>query len=179
MSHEEFWAFVQRPTLRCFRAWRRLVSDSGHYDPQALALHQLQQWCLADDWLTARLGALAIFAEYQTSPRFHFLMGQAEEGLGDTDGVQRCRAAFQSCLRMLLATGQGDSERPFQPLWVTDVNDVAMALGLDIRCRRTLQRGRRTLDVVTAHDGRELWFDATVMTRQVPWVARQRVASQV
>ena len=179
MNHDEFWAFVRRPTLRGYRALRQQALASAQYDPQALMLHHMHAWCRDEDWLTAQLGAHGAFAEYQTSPRFHFLLGQAEEALGHTEAMDRCRQAFGSCLRMLLATGQGTEKRPYEAIFVTDINDVILALRLEARSRATHARGSRTIDVVTADDGSRLWFDVSEMARRVPSVARQRVASQV
>jgi hypothetical protein len=179
MNHDEFWAFVRRPSLRKFRTLRRRAVSSDRYDPQALTLHQLHQWCHAEDWLTVRLAGITARGVFQTSPRFHFLLGQAEEGLGDVEGLGRCRRAFRSCLQMLLQTGDGTVEHPREAAFVTDINDVALALNLEVLSRQTLQQGTRTLDLVTAEDGQQLWFDVTEMTRRASQVARQWAASQV
>jgi hypothetical protein len=89
--------------------------------------------------------------------------------LGDDLEARQRRAAVQACLRGLLATGDGTRKSPFLVTYLTDEADVMRALDqTDIRCQQLVETGSKRCDVITCHDGSDIWFDVTRLLARMP-----------
>lgn len=156
-----FRTFYESPTPEQFRQLQQFVMSDDEYDPAALPLVQLG--ALFDDGrfdeLASELDQLP--QTWWLSPRFHFLAGIAAHELGDGSQSERRREAMQSCLKGLLTTGEGTHKQPFRVTYLTDEYDLMRVLGGDVRNQQVVGVGERNLDVITRHDGSEVWFDVT------------------
>jgi hypothetical protein len=161
MSTKPFRKFVQEPSPQDYLRLRRKVMQSRRYDPHARALGELQRELETGEPEEVLRHGRHLDAAFRLSPRYHYLLGQASLASRQWDQVVAHRQASRACLSAILATGQGTARSPHTITYLTDQNDVALALGLNVRCRGLVQTAPRLLDVVTLHDGHELWFDVT------------------
>jgi hypothetical protein len=95
------------------------------------------------------------------SPRAHYLTAEAHTLLGETESAELEAWVFSTCLQGILATGDGTRRRPYVIAQVSDEYDVLKLLGLQGKKQHLVQRGRRSCDVLTCHNGTELWFNVS------------------
>lgn len=160
MSTKTFGRFVQGPTLERYLRLRRQVMQTRRYDPQAVVLGELQAQLEADPQQVLRR-TKSLAASFRLSPRFHFLAGQAAMAAEQWDLALEHREASRACLGALLDSGHGTRSQPHLVTYLTDARDLAVALGRSVRCQELVQVGNRSLDVLTTHDGQQLWFDVS------------------
>lgn len=176
---QEFIRFLELPGRATFlaarRAWLRLdVSPLSPADLQTVAellaagefaavVEQVQTW-----------QARAAF-----SPRAHYFAAEAHTALGDDEAAEVERWAFSACLQGILATGDGTRRKPYVIAQLPDEYDVLKLLGLTCVKQHLVQRGRRSCDVISCHDGSQLWFNVSDLhlCREYP-VAVPATASQ-
>ncbi|MCA9216615.1 MAG: hypothetical protein KDB27_26275 [Planctomycetales bacterium] len=101
----------------------------------------------------------SLFADFCLSPRFHFLRGQAAIQTGNAQLADEARALSQECLYWLCELGDGTFESPYQITYLSDISDILGAFRLKKRHQEAVEGPNGRLDVVTLHDGTEIWFD--------------------
>ncbi|QDU26294.1 hypothetical protein ETAA8_13720 [Anatilimnocola aggregata] len=95
------------------------------------------------------------------SPRAHYFAAEAHESLGESEPAEMERWVFSACLQGILATGDGTRRKPYIVSQLSDEYDVLKLLGLRSEKQQLVQRGRRSCDVLTCHDGSHLWFNVS------------------
>lgn len=93
------------------------------------------------------------------SPRAHYFAGEAHAKLGELEQAEVERLAFSACLQGILSTGDGTRRKPYLISQIPDEYDVLKLLGLTCAKQRLVQRGRRSCDALTCHDGSTVWFN--------------------
>ncbi len=111
------------------------------------------------------------------SPRIHYLAAEAADGLGDERTGELERFLFVLCLKGLLATGEGTQAAPYSVCHVTDEHDLLEAGGHEPAAQSLVAHEGRWCDVVTCADGREVWFDVTVLFQRLVRKSRSRTRS--
>lgn len=163
---QEFARFVEQPSRATFlaarSAWLTLrVAPLTPADLQHVA--QLLAAGAAAEVIECVHGwkARAAF-----SPRAHYFAGEAHALLGELDQAECERLVFTACLQGILATGDGSRRKPYLISQIPDEYDVLKLLGLTCEKQRLVQsksrsvRGTsRSCDVLSCHDGSQIWFN--------------------
>lgn len=110
------------------------------------------------------------------SPRVHFLAAEAAEALGDADAGELERFLFVLCLRALLSTGDGSQAAPFSVCHATDEYDLLETGDHEPAAQALIEQDGRWCDVVTCADGRQVWFDVSVLFQRPKPTRRGRSA---
>lgn len=160
-------SFFCSDNLDSFRQVQHRAFVAADFDPQAIALRRLEsQLDMASPTdLLAGLEALPWF--FQICPRRHFVEARIRENLGEIEDMQENVARMQHCLRMLMETGDGTREAPYCVTFVVDQRDILRVIGEEVRYQQMVEGGDRRFDVITAHSGEEVWFDATMLRSQI------------
>jgi hypothetical protein len=158
-----FTQFVESPTRENYLAVRDAVLRRTPLPIAAADLAELMRLFDAEayDELLARIELLP--PSKVLSPRIHFLAAEAAEALGDIESGEVERLLFVLCLQGLLATGDGTAAAPYSVCHASDEHDLLEALGCEIAAQALVEREGRLCDRVTCSDGRQVWFDATVL----------------
>lgn len=176
--HQEFTRFLELPGRATFlaarRAWLRLnVSPLSPADLQAVA-----QLLAAGEFPAVIEQVHAWHARAAFSPRAHYFAAEAHTALGEADDAEVERWAFSACLQGILATGDGTRRKPYVISQLPDEYDVLKLLGLTCVKQHLVQRGRRSCDVISCHDGSQLWFNVSDLVA-VPTAMATRPAALV
>lgn len=159
-------AYLRQPGDDNRRAVREILASRGNYDPEIaierLAAPYLDGGAYAD--LVLRL--LDLMPGAMLSPVAHRLLGAAYEHLGDLDAARHQRTLAELSLNAILASGDGTAERPWAVLRVSDEHDVLAHAGRTSTHLRYEERDGRLLDVHRVDDGREAWFDVSLLQEQ-------------
>lgn len=174
---ERFERFVAKPTSRRYLALRRHVMADGEFDPLSEELRLLQSLLDQADYAAVQQTGAELWPRWLLSPRFHFLLGIAALQSGEARLANHHKASTHACLQGLLATGDGTPQRPFRITYPPDEHDVARCLDFSIRSQEVVDLGTHICDVVTSHEGNELWFDATHCVRRASQGAFSRVGA--
>jgi hypothetical protein len=158
-----FEQFVRVPTLDRFQKLQQALFACDDYHPWSHDLRNLEQLLVQREFVSVMQCADEQLRLWQLSPRFHFVVGQAAVELGDPGRVEWEKRASRACLRQLLATGDGTSDSPYQITYPSDEYDILAALGVESRCQQLVQAADGPCDVLTLHDGTDLWFDVSPM----------------
>jgi hypothetical protein len=168
-AEQRFRAFVDEPTPHRFRWLQRRIMASADYEPLALPLAELGELFMRARYgeVLEHVGDLADV--WQLSPRLHLFAGLAADELGNSLEADQHRTAMQACLHGLLGTGDGTRKRPFSVTYLTDEMDVMKCLQQsDARCQKLIAVGTKQCDVITCHDGSDVWFDVTRLLARMP-----------
>lgn len=184
---QEFARFVEQPSRATFlaarSAWLQLnVAPLTPADLQSVA-----------ELLTAGEAAAVIEQVHEWkaraafSPRAHYFAGEAHALLGELDHAECERLVFTACLQGILATGDGSRRKPYLISQIPDEYDVLKLLGLTCEKQRLVQSKRRSCDVLTCHDGSQIWFNisdlvaipAPTQVPQQPLVQLQRTSGLI
>jgi hypothetical protein len=169
---EDLQAFLRESTPANFRRLRLAVLADPGYNGRSNQLNELGRLCSARQFAKARELAGSMMPCWLLSPRAHFLAGYAARETGDDDEAELAGLLMHACLRGILASGDGTPNRPYLVTHVSDEYDVIDALGQSVRTQTLAEANGRYCDVITCHDGRELWFDASCL-----FAARRSTAS--
>ena len=88
------------------------------------------------------------------------------EAVGQVERMERSIEQLRTSLRLIAATGSGKKDLPYSIAFVTDQVDLVQSLGEQKRYHQTVTSAKQQLDVVTAHSGREFWFDVTEFAKR-------------
>jgi hypothetical protein len=158
-----FTQFVESPTRENYLAVRDAVLRRTPLPIQAADLAELVRLLDAEAHQEVLERMELLPASKVLSPRVHFLTAEAAEALGDAKTGEVERFLFVLCLRGLLATGDGTQSAPYAVCHASDEHDLLDVLGCEIAAQALVERAGRLLDVVTCSDGRQVWFDATIL----------------
>jgi hypothetical protein len=191
---QEFARFVEQPSRATFiaarSAWLTLnVAPLTPADLQSVA-----------ELLAAGEAAAVIKrvhgwkARAAFSPRAHYFAGEAHALLGELDQAECERMVFSACLQGILATGDGSRRKPYLISQISDEYDVLKLLGLTCEKQRLVQTktrsaggSTRSCDVLSCHDGSQIWFNisdlvvvpARTEVQNQPLVQLQRSATGI
>lgn len=159
--YQEFARFLELPGRATFlaarRAWLRLnVSPLTPAELQTVA-----ELLAAGEFATVLDRVHGWSARAAFSPRAHYFAAEAHTLLGELDDAEVERWAFSACLQGILATGDGTRRKPYLIAQLPDEYDVLKLLGLTCLKQHLVQRGRRSCDVISCHDGSQLWFNVS------------------
>jgi hypothetical protein len=167
-------AFVEQPSRSTYLAARDAVLARSPLPLAARDFAQLDP-LLEGERYEELLDRLDLLPPAKVlSPRVHFLAAEAAAALGQEADVELERSLFVLTLRGLFATGDGTPANPYIVCQTTDEHDVVAGLGLEPAGQSLVQHGRRTCDVITCSDGREIWFDVTHLGQAFAQRARRR-----
>ena len=172
MSHaaidKKLRSFLNRPTEQKYRWLRRSVMNESQYDPRAAEIIRIELQLATDNpkQILDQTGRLAWF--WQLCPRWHFVRARAFEKLGWQRRTSASVARMQSCLRGALSTGNGSRQAPFSAVFLTDQSDLMQVIGEKTRYQQLVQVAERRYDVITSHDGQDIWFDVTELLARLP-----------
>lgn len=159
--HDEFAAFVRRPTARTYCAVRDVIVAMPEYSSGVEILARLDGLCRAGRFERARALVNDMMPLWALSPKVHWLASRAASELNDQDDAELETFLMQTCLQGILATGDGGQQRPYLVTYAGDQSAVLGSLRLTPQ-RQMLVAGRgRQFDVVTSTEGAEIWFDVT------------------
>ena len=158
--------FLNDLTVDQFKELQQIARQKTNYDPYCRALLSIEASLMEANPLETldKLDSLA--PTYQTCPRFHYLRARMFETLGEVERMQQSIEQLRTCLRLIAETGSGKKESPFSTAFVTDQADLLQSCGEQKRCQQTVTSAKQQFDVVTAHSGREFWFDVTDFASQ-------------
>jgi hypothetical protein len=164
---QEFARFLESPSRATYLAARSAWLRLGVQPLHPAELQDLAERLANDD----AAGVIKEVHGWQSraalSPRAHFLAAAAHDRLSQTEQGDLERWVFSTCLQGILATGDGSRRKPYVIAQLTDEQDVLKLQGFESIQQELTPRGRRTCDVLTGADGRELWFDVSELV-QVP-----------
>lgn len=151
--------FLDRPTASTFTKLQRSIHNESSFDPHSADLYLLRRQLEAGEFEVVLELSEEFFLRWCASPFFHYLRGQAALAIGELDTADLARFLSQKCLELLLKSGDGSYEHPYQITYRTDVADILMALDVEKRHQSIVDGPNGRLDVVTLTDGSEIWFD--------------------
>jgi hypothetical protein len=158
---QEFARFLELPSratyLAARRAWLRLNLQPLH----AAELQELAARLDAGDAAGVIEQAHGWHSRAALSPRAHFFAAEAHAALGQEEQAELERWVFSTCLKGILATGDGTRRKPYLITQIPDEYDLLKLLGLENEQQQIVLRGRRTCDVLTCTNGGEVWFDVS------------------
>jgi len=96
---------------------------------------------------------------FALSTRCNFLGAVAATELGKTAIVEHYKKRLQSCLRGVLATGNGSQRRPYQVTFLSDERDVLQSLGKTAVSQQRLETSSRVYDMLECSDDTVVYFD--------------------
>jgi|GEM_PF-5395853 len=148
-------------TVDQFKELQQISRQTANYDPYCRTLLSIEASLTEANPLVTLEKLDSLADTYQTCPRFQYLRARTFESLGDIELMQQSIEQLQTCLRLIAATGSGTKESPYSSAFITDQADLVQSLGERKRCQQTVTSAKQQFDVVTAHSGREFWFDVT------------------
>ena len=151
--------FLGQPTAKTFAQLQRNLHASRSENTSAEELGELNRMLGLGDYSGVLSKSDELFDRWCLSPRFHYLRGQAALQLGDEQAAAEARALSQECLYWLCESGDGTFESPYRVTYRSDETDILMAFNLRKRNQMLVAGPNGRLDVVTMHDGVEIWFD--------------------
>jgi len=157
--------FLGQPNAKTFAELQHFLyaseSDVASGDPSGQELRQLTMSLDKGDFSGVLATCDERFDRWCLSPRFHYLRGQAALQVGDQQLADESKSLSQECLYWLCESGDGTFESPYRITYQTDEVDILMAFSLEKRCQQVVDGPNGRLDVVTLHNGVEIWFDVS------------------
>ena len=151
--------FLDQPNAKTFAQLQHSLRDDASYDSPIEILGRLSRLLDAGEFDVVLSLSNEQFDRWCLSPRFHYLRGKAALQLGDEQTAAEAKSLSQECLYWLCESGDGTFESPYRITYCTDEADILMAFGLIKRRQELVDGPNGRLDVVTLHDGVEIWFD--------------------
>jgi hypothetical protein len=168
--YQEFSRFLELPGRATFLAARTAWLRLNVQPLTAAELQTVAELLSAGNFFAVLDRVHGWSARAAFSPRAHYYAAEAHTALGQCDDAEVERWAFSACLQGILATGDGSRRRPYLISQLPDEYDVLKLLGLTCRQQHLVQRGRRSCDVLSCHEGSQLWFNVSdlVLCREYP-----------
>lgn len=151
--------FLGQPNAKTFAQLQRNLHSSRSEWTSAEELGELNRLLEMGNYAGVLSKCEELFDRWCLSPRFHYLRGQAALQVGDEQAATEARDLSQECLYWLCESGDGTFESPYRVTYRSDENDILMAFDLRKRNQAVVAGPHGRLDVVTMHDGVEIWFD--------------------
>ena len=175
---ERFTRFVAEPTFERYLAVRELIQAMPEYDPYGGALEAIGPPFEAGAFRKVLRACDALGWEWCLSPRVHFWTGVAAQQQGDADRSAQAKCRIQACLQGLLSTGDGTQEQPFLVTYLSDEYDLLRCLSAaPVAGQELLDAWCAQCDVIHCRDGRQYWFDVTVLLATPRSSARRKSAA--
>jgi hypothetical protein len=156
---QEFARFVELPSRATFLAARSAWLQLDVAPLTSAELQGVAQLLTAGEAAAVIEQVHAWKARAAFSPRAHYFAGEAHAQLGELDAAECERMVFTACLQGILATGDGSRRKPYLISQLPDEYDVLKLLGLTCEKQRLVQSGKRSCDVLSCHDGSQIWFN--------------------
>ena len=173
----QFTRFVESPSRKNYLAVRDAVLKVTPLPMGAAELAEVAALLEAGAYQDVLDRIDLLPASKVLSPRIHYLAAEAADGLGDDRASELERFLFVLCLKGLLATGEGTQAAPYSICHVTDEHDLLEAGGHQPAAQSLVAHEGRWCDVVTCADGREVWFDVSVLFQRLLPKTRSRTRS--
>lgn len=157
-------AFLEKSSKATYVKVFEAVTSHSTYDPYSGDLDEAYVLVEKKDFKEAQARLAAAMPNLLLSPRAHILARRVAEGLGDAAEAKRQDQIARKCLEGILSTGRGDS--PASPCLVTrtsDEYDVLRSLKRDTSFQSLRSVEGRHFDVFRYGEGKEMWFDITVV----------------
>lgn len=115
---------------------------------------------LLDDarFAAAQTALLEVMPAHVLSPGAHAMLARAHAGLGDHRQAEMERRLMKLTMQVILHSGDGTAERPYEVLATSDEYDVLEVLGFHRSAQASADADGRLLDVFTDADGAKLHF---------------------
>ncbi len=161
--HRQFTRFVDCPSRENYLAVRAAVLRLAPLPIRAAELADLVRLLDAGEHQEVLDRIDLLPPSKVLSPRVHFLAAEAAEALGDLHTGELERFLFVLCLKALLATGEGTQAAPYSICHATDEHDLLEVGGREPAAQHLVENGSRWCEIVTCGDGRQVWFDVSVL----------------
>lgn len=169
--------YLQQPTPARFAALRDMVVDLESYSPSPLVIAELTKLLDAGQHHEVLNRVDDLMPAWAICPRVHFIAGAAAEALGDFEEVELRRFLTTSCLEGIRNSGQGTRQRPWLATYPSDLQDCLRSLGLTATSQQLIDAGEAVLDVISANNGRQYFFNVTAMVAAIGEAATAEVAA--
>ena len=173
-NHAERADLLVTPTLSFFRDQQRQILTNAKYDPTADDLRYLDGLLRREAFDMVLEVASELYDIWHLSPKYHYLVGNAAHACGDDELKLRSQRLFQTCLEMLLETGDGSAQDPYDVTYFSDEHDILAILDGRIRSQALVGRAGEAHDVVTLHDGTDIWFAIEPLRQQAQRFRREQ-----
>jgi hypothetical protein len=140
---------------------RQLVLADEDYDPTSMPVMLLERGLHVDDPLDLLDAVDQMSWIWQLCPRLHFVQARIYEQMDADAPMQASVARMQTCLRMLLKTGDGSEKQPYRLIFRSDARDVLWTRRAEVHRQQLVQQDDRWLDVMTDKSGGDHYFDVT------------------
>ena len=164
MSHatvERVESFFRTPSIAEFDLLRQLALADDEFDPTALPVLLIERGLLEGEQPLELLEAADQLGWlWQLCPRLHFVRARIYEQMGSDAPLRASVAKLQTCLKMLLKTGDGSKNRPYHVTFISDERDLLRTMGAELGPQTLVQDDSRWIDVVSHEEG-EVHFDVT------------------
>jgi len=171
---EKFFAFIGSPNRDKYLAIREEIIVSEQYDPYSSDLDHANALLNAGEYREARESISGSMPNLLLSPSAHYLLSLIAGKLNDQKSAELEGAIASSCVKGILATGDGSHEKPYIVVRMSDEYDVAHCLGKQNTEQSLISDGDKCYDLLRCGDGSELWFEITDVLRR-----RQQISTAV
>lgn len=156
---QQFFEFIESPSLETYLAIRELVLSDASYNPYSEDLNDLFDRLEAGDYVQVQQGISGGMPNLLLSPRAHMLAAIAAENTGELKGAEVERYIATACVKGILSTGDGSFESPYLVVRTSDEYDVLQFLDLQPQMQSLQSHGLKHYDVIVTTAGREICFD--------------------
>ena len=125
-----FERFVDSPTPKRFRELQQAIIAGPDYDPMSDDLRRLSHHFHSKRFESVLIAAEMLYPQWQLSPMFHYLVGNAALEVGETSQAEAEKHASRICLEQLFDSGDGSANSPFRITYLSDEQDISARLGL-------------------------------------------------
>lgn len=154
---DDFFDFLQEPTLENFSKARMHVVEDKNYSPYSDDIKNLESLLQKEAYEEA-LAANNI--NLILSPRAHMIKKYAAKQLGNEKAEQAEFFLAHRILEGIQATGDGSKEQPYKVLRVEDERDFLGFIGETLKMQ-SLIKEEKTYDLITTESGKSIYFDIT------------------
>ena len=154
---DDFFDFLQEPTLENFSKARMHVVEDKNYSPYSDDIKNLESLLQKEAYEEA-LAANNI--NLILSPRAHMIKKYAAKQLGNEEAEQAEYFLAHRILEGIQSTGDGSKEQPYKVLRVEDERDFLGFIGETLKMQ-SLVKEEKTYDLITTESGKSIYFDIT------------------
>ncbi|CAB5130954.1 hypothetical protein D3OALGB2SA_3629 [Olavius algarvensis associated proteobacterium Delta 3] len=158
-----FRELVQERSKGKFLQLRELIIESGNYTPYAGMIENMERCLIMDGFPQAIDLYNSSWPNCLLSPRAHLLLSRIFNIQGDADQHKSEEALAFTVLDLILKSGDGTKNSPYNVLHLADKTDVLVALEKNKVGEELIECNGRYLDCVMTDDEQEIYFDVTDM----------------
>jgi hypothetical protein len=158
LTGEHILALLMEPSAATYGEVLRCVVEHEDFNYHSSELLPLGQQVVAGDLAGVQDRLRALVPLWVHSPDYHVLAFAVAKRLGDAKTMELESRFWQSCLRGMLASGDGSLERPYQVARIADEYTLIRSLKKEWTRQQMLDRDGRIVDAFDCTDGATLHF---------------------